>query len=391
MRRFGLGLVLLLAGCTEGSGVLGKCAEDGECPIGAACRISPATGAGVCVCTSDMACADGEICNSQGVCQRRNACRSNADCEASKFCDFATGICIDRISCGSDVHCLPGSVCEAGRCTDGCHFTGDCPLYTVCEGGGAEAIGRCVTGVCDDKTFCEFGSNCQAGMCSPDPNPNYCKPNCGDGNACGPRDFCLVNPSFDPNNPRSDYETYCGVECDASQPGSCPNGYACTGVVLLTQDQCTNDNECGGGGRECAIGEGDLRGFCTCVDAQDCAFDEIPALCLGSCGGFGVTPCTRDDECITTCEFTCLNPAGQPCTDDSQCQAAPLCQGNFCVAGAGGPCNTAEDCLCANGSCINTGRPCNTGAECNPPCLGGGCYLGDACGPEQGLLCTDVR
>jgi hypothetical protein len=159
----------------------------------------------------------------------------------------------------------------------------------------------------------------------------------------------------------------------------------------LTQDQCTNDGECGGGGRRCAIGEGDLRGFCTCVDDQDCALDEAPPACVGSCGGAGIVPCTIDDDCvISSCEFTCQNPAGQPCTDDSQCQPLDICQAGSCLTD-GSPCSRGADCLCAGGTCLFTGRPCNVGLDCNPPCMGGGCYLGDACAPEEGLLCTDVR
>ncbi|CAN0562404.1 unnamed protein product, partial [Laminaria digitata] len=147
----------------------------------------------------------------------------------------------------------------------------------------------------------------------------------------------------------------------------CPSGYNCGGVVLLTQDQCTQDTECGGGGRQCVVGEGELRGFCTCVSDQDCAFEAAPPSCQGSCGGIGLQPCTMDSECLTTCVFQCQSPQGRACTVDS------------------------DYCLCQAGTCINTGRQCTSGAECNPPCVGGGCSLGAACAPSEGLLCTDVR
>jgi hypothetical protein len=367
-------ICVLLAACSGGSRFSGECEKGGDCPVGATCRISPTTGAGLCVCRSDEACDPGEICNSQGVCQLRSGCRSNAECESSKFCDFGTGACIDRTACGSDVHCLPGTVCQGSRCVDGCYSTADCPLYSSCEGGGG-TLGRCIAGKCDDKSFCDFGSNCTAGMCAVNTDPNHCAYDCQGNGDCGGggRNFCLVNPAYEPGNPRSNYQTFCGVECDAE--ADCPSGYNCGGVVLLTQDQCQNDAACGGGGRRCFIGEGDLRGFCSCVNDQDCAFDAAPPTCNG----------------------VCQNPPNRACSDDSQCDPLPICgpylgpgQGDVCVTD-GTPCNGAADCLCSGGTCINTGRPCSTGPECNPPCMNGGCVLGAACAPEEGLLCTDVR
>src|SRR5687767_6150583 len=96
-----IAIALLFAACTDGTQFTGECVKNGDCPIGATCRMSPTTGTGLCVCRSDEACAEGEVCNSQGVCQKRAGCRSNADCEAAKFCDFGTGACIERTSCGS--------------------------------------------------------------------------------------------------------------------------------------------------------------------------------------------------------------------------------------------------------------------------------------------------
>ncbi len=384
--------LLVLLGCTDTGRFTGECQKNGECPVGSACKISQSSGTGICVCRSDEACDPGEVCNSQGICQKRAGCRSNADCEAAKFCDVGTGACIDRTACGSDVHCLPGTVCEGNRCVDGCHDTGDCPLYTICQGGTPTTLGSCLAGKCDDKSFCDFGSDCVGNACSVDPDPNFCSLDCNGNQDCGDggRNFCLVNSAYDPQNPRSSYQTFCGVECDPQVETACPNGYNCGGVVLLTQDQCVNDSECGGEGRRCFLGEGDLRGFCSCVDDQDCAFENVPPTCLGSCGGLGITPCTTDGECLTTCQFTCQNPAGRACTNDSECQPLPLCQQNRCITD-GSSCGSGADCLCLGGSCINTGRPCQTGSECNPPCVNGGCLLGAACAPDEGLLCTDVR
>jgi len=395
-----LASALALSGCSGGEQFTNGCTADSQCPVGSACRIARGDAVGVCICRSDEACGVGEICNSQGICQKQSACRSNAECEAAKFCDLKSGECIDRRSCGTDVHCLPGTICDSvnAQCIPGCYDNGDCPLRSVCaRQTGTELLGSCVAGRCDGKDFCDYGQFCTNGSCADATDPNFCK-DCGQGNGCGdPNNFCLINSSYDPNRPENGGPSFCGVACDEELGGEdCPNGYQCGGVVLLTQDQCTQDAECGGGGRQCVLGEGDLRGFCTCVSNQDCAFDTAPPACLGTCGGLGLQPCQSDAECLTSCVFQCQNPQGQACTTDTDCQPLEICGNhlgngtNVCVTN-GQPCSSAADCLCNAGSCINSGRPCSTGAECNPPCEGGGCRLGAACAPSEGLLCPDVR
>jgi hypothetical protein len=409
---------IVLSACSKTAQFAGECQKNGDCPVGSACRVDKGTSVGICICRSDEACGEGFLCNTQGVCQERAGCRINTDCgDTMKFCDIATGNCVDKgipsmggilPGCGTDVHCEPGSVCGAsGTCTEGCIGTGDCPLYRVCDRTGLTSpteLGRCVGGRCDDKSFCAFGDRCTAGACLPDPNPNHCTLDCQGNATCGDqgRNFCLVNSAYDPQNPRASYESFCGVECDAEE--DCPNGYNCGGVVLLTQDQCTNSGECGGGGRECFIGEGDLRGFCSCANDQDCApgFAAPPSCSWGSCSGAGITFCNSDDQCLGTCDYGtryCEWPQGRPCTQDTQCDALPICGpfagpgfGNVCITTLPDavPCGSDAECLCVSGSCANTGRPCVNGADCVPPCMGGGCVLGAACAPEEGLLCTDV-
>lgn len=396
-------LLLFLAACGETRQFAGECKVSEDCPVGAACRIRSGDTTGLCVCRSDEACEPGEVCNSQGICQKRAGCRSNAECEAAKFCDLASGACIERTGCGYDVHCVAGTVCDPalGRCVDGCYSNGDCPLYSVCDKAASADFsvkGVCIQGRCGDKSFCGYGERCVNGSCQRDPNPSHCA-TCSGNQPCPARsDFCLINSAYDPGRPENGGPNFCGAECQNET--DCPNGYQCGGVVLLTQDQCTDNTQCGGGGRQCVLGEGDLRGFCTCVSDADCAFDSIPALCAGSCGGLGLRPCLQDTDCLASrCEFTrriCTNPAGQSCTDDAQCQAQTLCAnqpgfGQVCLTD-GSPCQTSADCLCdATGTCVNSGRPCQRGSDCNPPCMGGGCVLGAACAPIQGLLCPDVR
>lgn len=397
----------LLGACTSGAQFTNECQRDLDCPPGAFCKISAGGQVGgICACrpgTTDL-CAEGEICNNEGVCQKRTACRSNVECDSDKYCDLSTGNCIERTSCGTDVHCLPGTVCDpgTGACATGCNDNGDCPLYQICDftvPGSVPGSGTCIAGRCDDKSFCDYGSICQGGSCIQDGNPSHCA-ECGQGSPCPTAsDFCLINSSYIPGEEATrGGPNFCAAEC--SSEVDCPSGYGCGGVVLLTQDQCTNDNECGGGGRQCVLGEGDLRGFCTCINDQDCNTDSAPPACLGSCGGLGLQACQTDNDCaILPCETNskqCQWPQGRACQQDADCDPLPLCAdlpgvGQICVTDGVTPCQTSADCQCANGTCAFTGRPCGSAADCNLPCQGGGCVLGAACAPIQGLLCPDVR
>ncbi|MCC7384067.1 MAG: hypothetical protein IT384_19650 [Deltaproteobacteria bacterium] len=392
-----LGLVALAisaSACSGSESFTGQCTTSDDCPVGAYCRSD-----GLCACRTDEACQEGEFCNRQGVCQARTDCRSNVDCTETDFCDLSSGDCIPRTSCATDVHCIHGTVCQRGgsACVNGCYDDADCPLYSVCErtGTSTSALGHCIANKCSDKTFCDYGSRCTGETCSPDPNPNHCAACNNQPGDCGSAsNFCLINSSYDPANPATGSPYFCGVECDAQE--DCPNGYGCGGVILLTQDQCTDTSQCSGGGRECIIGEGEPRGYCTCASDADCAFDSAPPACIGSCGGFGITMCTSDNDCLASpCVRQCQWPQGQACTSDAQCQPLPICAPlggqMICVTDGFTPCSRAEDCLCSAGSCINTGRPCTTGAQCQLSCQGGGCLLGAACAPNQGLLCPDVR
>jgi len=427
--RWIFALLFMLSACSETQRFVGECQNNNDCPVGAFCK------GGLCACRTDEACKAGEVCNSQGVCQQRAGCRRNAECDdpSKAFCDIATGNCVDKIvrqgstvsaGCGASVHCDPGFVCDAttNRCVMGCETDADCPLYRVCSGATASAPGRCLAGVCSDRSFCPYGQVCANSMCGPSGNPNHCKACNNMPGECGtPNDFCLVNPNHDPANPATGSRYFCGVSCDPAND-SCPSGYRCGGVQLLTQDLCMKNSDCCAGGnageccpdgqrgcgadkRVCVAGEGDVRGACTCLRDQDCTIDEIPPLCAGSCGGLGLRLCLENSDCQSLpCErrnMQCQWPQGRSCMNDSQCDPLPLCvtvqgQAPFCVWSnpqAPVACRQNSDCLCntTNNQCFGTGRPCRTAADCTLSCRGGGCVLGAACAPEEGLSCQDVR
>lgn len=382
----------LAAGCEETQQFDGQCRADSECPVGAYCRPD-----NLCACRSDEACEEGEFCNKQGICQTRQGCRSNTDCAAAEFCDLGSGNCLSRTACGSDVHCVHGTYCLPGSntCMPGCYGDGDCPLYSVCQKAAGQQIGTCLAGRCGDKTFCPLGQRCVNESCVPAGDPNHCAACNNTGNDCGsPSNFCLINVDYDPGNPASGSQYFCGVECQTQD--DCPNGYGCGGVQLLTQDLCTDSSQCGGQGRQCLIGEGETRGACTCASDDDCTIDQIPSGCAGSCGGFGLQECDRNDQCLSNnCVKQCQG-TGTMCTTDDQCPPLPLCGDylgtgrNVCANAPATPCTSSDQCLCSSGRCFGTGRPCSTGAECRLTCQDGACLLGAACAPQQGLTCEDL-
>lgn len=392
-------LPFALSHCGSGSKFVGECVANDSCPVGSFCKKARGAMTGVCACRTDEGCSNGEICNSQNVCQARQACRVNSECPDSTFCDLGSGACIALGGCGSDVQCNPGQVCSGGQCVDGCYDSADCPLYSVCELGNpkAAAIGTCARGKCDDKTFCPYGQTCQNGRCAPETNTAFCDP-CERSEDCGSADnYCLLNSSYDPQNPSSGSERFCGVGC--TNEADCPSGYRCGGVILLTQNPCTSDSECGGNGRRCVLGEGDLRGFCTCVESRDCSLPEqVPSQCNKSCSGLGLQPCQRNEDCFSgNCVGSCQNPAGQRCSTEADCQPLEVCRpgllgaGKVCATDGITPCQSAADCVCSAGRCVQTGRSCRTAADCDLACVDNGCVLGSACAPIQGLLCPDVK
>ena len=435
-------LLVAAAGCAKPRQFEGECVANSECPVGAFCK------EGLCACRSDEACGPGEICNSQNVCQKRAGCRQNSECPdpLKSFCDLATGACVEKqridnngvnAGCGSNVHCDPGFVCNTTTkiCEMGCRDDADCPLYRVCNrvGTSSDALGFCSAGGCTNSEFCEFGQVCSGGMCGAPSDPNHCKPCDNTIGSCGDKaNFCLINPNYDPNDPTSGSQNFCGVDC-FGKPEVCPSGYNCGQVRILTRQLCDRNmhSQCCAGGdpneccpdgatacenkRFCSVsGEADLRGACTCLRDSDCSIPaEVPASCIGSCLGAGNVPCRQDSDCPfnVTCDMTRNRLCSWPnnpvrrCTQDADCDPTPFCVpvpltgGSQCIwsIGAGRTpvaCSNNDECRCLQpeGVCIGTSRPCTTSADCNQlTCVGGSCLIGAACAPLDGLECTDVR
>ncbi len=374
--------VFALAGCrperTRGTG----CNEDQDCVKGGepVSSVRCETQTGVCYCRTDDACAPSELCNLAGFCQDRTGCTANSDClDPSLFCETTTGTCLPRGRCSSDLHCKLGEVCDTGRstCVAGCRSHGDCPgsscrcgdVACGCDAGSEAERAQCAIGVCDpsfcaDQSFCAFGQICGAppdagaavNQCYSDFDDSrrpYCN-NCVFGagtSVCGngPH-FCLIDTAHPGNY-------FCGVDC--SQGQQCPNGYACSDViVVLSQWQCNantpcpvntslpcqEDANCKRGGK-CVKLAGQPSGFC----AGRCNIDEGDA--------FGYCSCLESSDCPTeTCSAGECSITRRRCVDSSDC-VPPKALGISCVDFQGG----------------------------------GGCLIGQNCAPANGLSCIEVR
>jgi hypothetical protein len=372
----------LLAGCPRPSDIQDVCALDTDCPRGFVCLD------GQCRCGSNAACAENEICNAVGFCQRQVGCENSLDCEPGFFCDLTTRTCLPLDKCTSDVQCPLGEVCDSLRfvCVPGCRDVGDCPLGAVCEcpSGSSCALRECKLGPCGDNSFCRYGEVCRDDgegtprRCQKDERGPFCEPcTIAPGqNYCGnePQNFCLVDTS------KSFRSYFCGVACRDRDDDSCPWGFECSDVLILTQDicggsdrlecpiqavrECTGDADCEDRGRHCGPG-----GRCECATNADCQggvcnpeTKRCQSVCVGGEGSFGGF-CT--------------------CLEDSDCPA--------------------EQCDWSTGACTLSGKPCDTEHPCpaircknepNPLRPGesiGYCHIGNNCAPVEGVGCDVVR
>jgi hypothetical protein len=327
-----------------------------------------------CVCSGDGACLHEEHCDTietggDGSCHPDRPCDFNADCPPGQRCG-PDGVC--RTGCLDDLQCALGTVCEriTGRCVEGCWNHADCQLREACvcdgaagfcgcadpEGGGCK-VGRCVPGVCPDKTFCDYRELCLPDgegvpRCVKDERGRYCD-RCtrvpGDeANRCdtpGP-DFCLIDTS-DPTRRGS----FCGVDCDEGQ--ECPNGFACHDILRLTSQLCSGTSQCA-----------PTPYAPTCAADADCPPGSrctAGGVCAGTCviresASSGYCSCVVDDECPQ-----------DTCGADRRCNITR----KPCIPGPADPCRGAI-------RCVNDGDR-------------GYCRVGRNCTPDAGLNCAEIK
>lgn len=171
---------------------------------------------------------------------------------------------------------------------------------------------------------------------------------------------------------------------------------------MFEDQECIDDNDCGGGAGAC-------RKLGRCEDGVPCSADSdcTVGTCkrLGRCDDGTLTTdgqvCSVDVDCADTCgqgtctASECSNNSERPCVDDTDCK--------LCTADTNVTCNDDTDCGGSNGVCATAlcddasgalaGKTCTTDLECG----GGFCVqLGKCDGADPpiipGQACTgDVQ
>jgi hypothetical protein len=358
--------VAWLAGCPRDRLREQGCREDADCGSPAsAFRCEAQTG--VCYCRTDQACPGSQFCNVAGFCQDRAGCETNLDCvDATTYCDTASGQCVPRGRCSSDLQCELGRVCDTARsrCVDGCRRDGDCPgtscrcgdVPCACSGSTPEELARCTVGTCDpnfcsDENFCRFGELCgvppDAGL-----TRNVCysdydfdrRPYCARCLSGGGIDTCGRGPNFCIIDTRTN-STYCGADCSEGQ--QCPRGYGCRDIrVVFTRWQCSTSQPCPGDPALPCSTDADCQRGGTCTRAPGAS----QGFCAGQCrlregSSFGYCSCQVDEDCATeTCSQGECTITRRRCVDDSQCKTIR------CVDFEGvGACLIGQNCTPNNG------------------------------------------
>lgn len=351
------------------------CRRDADCGEPATAFLC-VTETGACQCRTDEACAPSQRCNVAGFCQDRAGCQTSLDCGApSLVCDVASGQCLARGRCTTDLHCAQGEVCDLSqsRCIPGCRGHADCPgtscrcgdAACACDGGTPTERALCQVGVCDgafcaDDAFCRFGEVCAArpdagvpwAQCRDDFDAEL-RPYCAQCAFGAGVETCGVGPNFCLIDTRL-ATTYCGVDC--SQGQACPRGYACRDIrVVYTQWDCSATRPCPGNPSQPCSADADCARGASCLKAPG----SETGLCAGQCrlregSAFGYCSCQVDADC-----------AQESCT---------------------------------RGECSITRRPCNPEAANPCPTIHcvdfdgvGGCLIGQNCTPANGLTCAEVK
>ncbi|AKU93067.1 hypothetical protein [Vulgatibacter incomptus] len=337
---------------------------------------------GDCVCTGDGACMEKEHCEvrpgGDGRCHPNRGCDWNEDCDGNTWCDTANHIC--RLSgCEVDTNCKLGQICDqtSKTCVPGCRTHGDCatfgdvclcmddaqnPVPCVCDATTEAGRAGCKPGVCTSKTcaddsFCKWGEVCKpvAGemlkQCVKDDRGPFCEP-CELAPGGAPR---CKNPNGSTSNGNYCLEDtmtasgqFCGVDCVDGQ--SCPNGFSCRDVRVVTGQSCTSVDACKPhpAAPSCTPATVDVD----CPGGSRCVNGKCAATCpVSESGVRGYCGCVVDDECVK-----------DTCRPDGTCEIS----GRRCIDG----CNDVR--------CINDGSR-------------GYCWIGRNCAPDLGIPCADVR
>jgi hypothetical protein len=323
--------------CSVTGGGLGVCLASGD--------------AGPFVCNQDSDCgAPGLVCDG-GTCVVgcHDTTGAGDTCPAGAQCSViggGLGVCVAAgtdagvMMCTSDSDCLPGLVCVAGECANGCHATSSGDTCTggahcnVLDGG----IGDCVGGTSPGST-CTVDSDCNGGLVC---EGTLCVVGCdvsSEGDSGAPVDSCLV-----------------GGTCSSADGGI----GQCVGSDAGITPACTTDSDCISGlvcdSSACVVGCHSTAAGDTCPGGSACSVTG---------GGLGVCVVEGSDGGAVACAADADCPSGDVC-DDGVCVTG--CQ----VVGGVDSCASPSSCDAVNGSL--------------GVCTGGG----DGGGPGDAAIASDA-
>ncbi len=396
--------------CTASSGCVtnADCADDGnpctsEVCSGGACT-HPLKAAGT-ACTTDNNLCTSDTCSSTGVCQYANVatgtlCTDDGNPCTNDLC--SSGSCThpskpNGTSCSDGNLCNGTETCQSGACTPGTAL--NCDDGKVCTTDTCNAATGCVhtnnTLLCNDGNACTTGDTCSTGLCVGGPPLN-----CDDGNACTTDTCNAATGCVHTNNTLACND---GNACTTGD--ACSNG-VCSGTPLNCDDgnACTTDS-CSSGicqhvsttpaGQCCNPSTGGLTAI---NDNNSCTTDSCnastglvthTALANGTaCGSSASTDCDNPDTCSNGTCVVNYDPAGTPCTTDSNACTSDTCNGsgicehvNTCGCVTSADCNDGNACTtdtCSAGVCQHAAITCNDGNSCTT----------DSCNPATGCVFT---
>ena len=414
MKRSGLALLAILAGCAEGempglgSGGSGGtpdahgCVTDLDCNDNDDCttdRCDRATG--TCshqhsCCVTDSDCDDHKACT-MDTCKQGgdrpscvntpipSCCMADSDCDDQNactmdHCDTASQMCSHTMitgCCTSDLQCDDSDACTQDSCMNmTCNHT---------------AVSGCCTtdAMCDDADPCTSDScNTSAHVCMHAPVTGCCQMDaqCDDGNLCT-TDACNTTSHTCTHNPVSGC-------CNAD--GDCNDGNACTTDVCNVGHQCVHTpvNGCCNLDSECNDGNVCTTDTCN-TTTHVCAHTGVPSCCTMNSQCDDRNVCNGAETCVnSTCmPGTALNcNDGNACTQDL-CDPTAGCQhpavncddGNACTADS---CDISAGCQHAAINCddgdICTVDGCNFSTGCTHSAIAN-------CAPRPNDLCANAQ
>jgi hypothetical protein len=269
------------------------------------------------VCESNDDCsADGAQCwDGECVVAGGDSCEVDLDCEHEyEYC--GGGTCL-LAGCTDDSECAGNTICQDGRCGQGCNTDAQCPVDgEVCNTTTNECeFDGCTPGECRDHEVCDQ-----------DLEPADCRP---DGSC-----------STDLHCTRYERSVQDGIDYICTE-GTCTEKPPCESDDECGDGEiCRDDGSCGGGCRsdeECLLGE-----FCDeeatickpgCNSDVDCGDDGI---CVAQEGGESICETSCDDRTICNAEelpdgaeegtsMVCRDSYCQFCEDDNECFGIEFC------------------------------------------------------------------